>query len=102
LKNTDRQFIAINQNLEHIIHKAHHAFEELKFSGHQFTLDELVDKLKGKEERPSLLIDYLQDASDKLKNRLDVDLASPTYEKYVRCARHMMTFLETAYKVKNY
>jgi len=33
-----------------------------KFSGQPFTLDELVDKLKGKEEKPSLLIDYLQDA----------------------------------------
>jgi hypothetical protein len=74
----------------------------VRFSGQQFTLDELVDKLKGREERPSLLIDYLQEAIDKLKNRLDVDLASPTHEKYVRCARHMMTFLETIYKVKNY
>src|SRR5215211_1873382 len=48
---------SINQNLDHIILKAHHVFDELRFSGQLFTLDELVEKLKGKEERPSVLID---------------------------------------------
>jgi hypothetical protein len=39
---------AINQNLELIIKKATHAFDELKFPGNNFTIDELVDKIKGK------------------------------------------------------
>lgn len=102
MKKGDKLASSITQNLDHIILKAHHVFDELKFSGQPFTLDELIDKLKGKEEKPSLLIDYLQDANDKLKNRLHVDLSAPTYEKYVRCAKHMVKFLETAYKVKNY
>lgn len=102
LKKGNRQFIPINQNLDLIIHKAHNVFEQLKFSGQTFTLDELVDKLKGKEERPALLIDYLQDANEKLKCRLNVDITKPTYEKYVRSANHMLRFLETTFKVKNY
>jgi hypothetical protein len=102
LKKGNRQFLPINQNLDLIIHKAHNVFDQLKFSGQSFTLDELVDKLKGKEERPALLIDYLHDANEKLKSRLHVDITQPTYKKYVRSANHMLRFLETTYKVKNY
>lgn len=46
---------AINQNLDLSIRKATHAFDELKFSGESFTIDELVDKIKGKEETPCFI-----------------------------------------------
>ena len=35
-------------------------FDELKFSGNPFSIDELVDKLKGREEKSTLLIEYLR------------------------------------------
>ncbi|HMG67951.1 MAG TPA: Arm DNA-binding domain-containing protein [Chitinophagaceae bacterium] len=42
--------ISINNNLELIIRKANNAFDALRFSGEEFTIDELVSKLKGQEE----------------------------------------------------
>jgi hypothetical protein len=46
VKKTDKEADALNQNLDLIRHKATHAFDELKFSGDSFTIDELVDKIK--------------------------------------------------------
>ena len=34
-------------------------FDQLKFSGTPFAIDELVDKLKGREERPVLIVECL-------------------------------------------
>jgi hypothetical protein len=44
--------ISINNNLELIIRKANNAFDALRFSGEDFTIDELIAKLKGQEEEP--------------------------------------------------
>jgi hypothetical protein len=44
----------INQNVDMIGHQAVNRFDELKFSGKSFTIDDLVNKLKGKEEKPTL------------------------------------------------
>jgi hypothetical protein len=39
----------LNRNLDLIMRKANHAFDELKLSGNTFTLDELVDKIKARK-----------------------------------------------------
>jgi site-specific recombinase XerD len=93
---------AINDNLELIKRKAYDAFDRLKFAGDPFTIDELMDKIKGKEERPVLLMDYLQEQKQKLKKRLQVDISTATYDKYRRSASHMLEFLSNEFKVRNY
>jgi hypothetical protein len=92
----------INNNLDLIQRKAHQAFEQLKYSTDSFSIDELVDQIKGKEERPTLLMDYLESEKERLKKRLNVDIASATYDKYRRSASHVQDFLLQEYKVKNY
>jgi len=52
VKKADKEADSLNQNRELIWRKATHTFDELKFSGEAFTIDEQVDKIKGKEERP--------------------------------------------------
>ena len=97
-----RQAATINKNLELINHQAINRFDELKFTGNPFTLDELVNKLKGKEEKPTLLIEFLKTRNEELKLRAGVDIVQATYEKYERILRYMIDFLEKEYKVKNY
>lgn len=92
----------INQNLDMICHQAVNRFDELKFSGKPFTLDDLVNKLKGKEEKPTLLIEHLKARNKELSQRSGVDITQTTYEKYERSLRYMIDFLEMKYKVKNY
>ena len=92
----------INKNLELIYYQALSRFDELKYSGNPFTLDELVSKLKGKEEKPTLLIDYLKCRNKELSKRTGIDITHTTYEKYERSLRFVFDFLEKEFKVRNY
>jgi site-specific recombinase XerD len=98
----EKLFIALNRNLDTTIQKAVYAFEELKFSGDQFTIDELVDKIKGKEVRPTLLIDFLEEGNLKMKNRVGMEILQVTYMKYKRSVSYMRDFLQKEFKVKNF
>jgi integrase len=102
VKNTCKQSATINRNLELIRHQALNRFDELKFSGNPFTIDEFVDKLKEREGKPTLLIEYLRNRNKELSQRAGVDITHTTYEKYQRSLRFMIDFLEKEFKVKNY
>lgn len=93
---------AINQNLDLSIRKATHAFDELKFSGESFTIDELVDKIKGKEETPTLLIDFLEEGNQKMLKRVGSEILKVTYLKYKRSLAYMKDFLQAEFRVKNF
>lgn len=93
---------AFNSNLELIQRKAYQVFEEMCYSGVAFTIDELVDKIKGKEERPVYLMDYLESEKKRLKKRLGSDISPATYDKYRRSASHVQLFLQDEFKIKNY
>lgn len=92
----------VNANLDLIERKAFEAFEGFKYVGDPFTIDELMDRVKGKEEKPVLLMDYLEDQKNKLKKRLHVDITAAKYDKYQRSASHMQEFLTKEFKVRNY
>lgn len=102
VKSNGKQASTINKNLDMINHQALNRFDELKFTGNPFAIDELVNKLKGKEEKPTLLIDYLKSRNKEIKQRAGMDITHTTYEKYERSLRFMIDFLEKEYKVKNY
>jgi site-specific recombinase XerD len=102
LVKSSKDATGINKNLELINHRAHNAFEALQFSGQPFSIDELVSKLKGKEKRPALLIEFLQKRNQEIKLKTGIDIAETTSEKYERSLKHVLTFLETTFKIKNY
>ncbi len=77
-------------------------FDELKFADNPFTIDELVARLKGKEEKPTLLIEYLKNRNKELSQKVGLDITHTTYEKYERSHRYMIDFLEKEFKQKNY
>jgi len=96
-KNADQ----INQNLLLIQRKVANSFDELRFQAADFTLSELVDKIKGKENRPLLLIEFLEQGNQKMKRRVGAEILEVTYKKYERSLRYMKDFLEAEYRVKN-
>lgn len=102
VKSNCKQAATINKNLELINHQALNRLDELKFSTQQFTIDELVNKIKGKEERPMLLIEYLNERNKEFELRSGVDITKATYEKYERSLRYVIDFLEEEFKVKNF
>ena len=102
LDRLNKSYTAINENLDLIERKGYEVFEAFRNRDREFTLDELMDKLQGKGDRPTLLIDYLEEGKEGLKKRLGVDITPATYDKYRRSASHVQKFLLTEYKVKNY
>lgn len=92
----------INQNIAMILQSANNSFDEMRFSRQTFTLGELMDKIKGKEERPTLLLDYLKESNKAILKRVGTEIVRPTYNKYNRGILYMQEFLEQEYKVKNF
>ena len=96
-----RKSSPFNKNLELIRYKAIQVFDEMKFSGIPFTLDELVGKIKGDEERPILLAEFLELRKTEIKERVFIDITPTTYEKYERVLRFVLDFIKFEYKIKN-
>jgi site-specific recombinase XerD len=93
---------ALNQNLQLILRKAADAFDELKFSREAFTIGDLVDKIKGNEAKPTLLIDFLEEGNQLMEKRVGVEILKATYNRYKRSNSYMKGFLELKYKAKNF
>ena len=83
----------LNQNLDVILRKANNIFDSLRFSVDEFSIDELVDKLKGKEDEPELLIEYLEKGNQSMQKRVGVEISRATYYKYRRSLQYMQDFL---------
>jgi site-specific recombinase XerD len=98
----DKEALAINRNLEIIRRKANDVFDSLRFSGEDFSIDELLNKLKGKDEDPELLIDYLEEGNEKILKRVGVEIGKATYYKYRRSLQYMQEYLQKNYKAKNF
>ena len=90
-----------NKDLANIIHKVKEDFLELKYSGNDFTIDELIEKIRGKEAPPQTLMEYVNLKLQELKDRVGMDLAVTTYYKYKRVSRYLDDFLQDRRSVKN-
>lgn len=101
MKSSDERFKTVNQNLAMILQSASNSFDEMKFSRQPFTIRELFAKIKGIEDRPTLLIDYLKERNKAMLKRVGTEISQPTYNKYSRSILYMQEFIETEFKVKN-
>lgn len=102
LMKTSAQAAATNRNLDLICRKANDAFDEMKYSGVGFTIDELVDRIRGREARPTLLIEFLEAGNEKMLKRVGTEILKVTYMKYKRSVSYMEDYLQQEYRVKNF
>jgi hypothetical protein len=58
----------------------------------------LISKLKGKEERLLLLIEYLTSGKEELSGKTGIDNTCPTYEKLERSAASWIFFKANSYR----
>jgi len=78
-----------------VIHrKANDAFDSLRFSREIFSIDELVDKIKGEENRPTLLIDFLEDGKQAMLKRVGVDITKQLITSMVEVLNTCRNFLQ--------
>jgi site-specific recombinase XerD len=97
-----KKAIELNRNLDKILRKAGDAFDQLRFSGVPFSIDELVDKIKGKEARPELLMEFMEEGNKRMKRRVGVEITKATYYKYKKSAEYVQEYLLKTLKQKNY
>lgn len=97
----ESQHSSLNQNLHLILRKATDAFDELRFSRNPFTIDELVDKIRGRESKPSLLIEFLEEGLRNIKKKIGTEIVQVTYSKYKRSVAYLKDFIQKEYKIKN-
>jgi len=69
VKSHCKQPSTINRNLELINHQALNRYDELKFSGNPFTIDELVNKLKGREEKTDTAYRLFENQKQRIKSK---------------------------------
>ncbi len=102
VKKTNEKAIEFNKNLDRILRKAGEAFDGLRFSGQEFSIDELVTRIKGKESLPETLLEYMQDSHKRMKKRIGVEITKATYYKYRKAIEYVDDFLFKVRKQKNY
>lgn len=86
----------INHHLHKILSNAEHHFGRLKYLGEEFTLDDLVNEMKGKTAPPQSLQDYMELKNKELAERMGVDITKTTWYKYKRTINYLNEYL--AYK----
>lgn len=91
----------MNQQLHKIFAHAEETFQKLKFKGDEFTLDDLIDQIKGKSAAPENLSDYIDITLKDVKKRVGIDLAKTTYFRYQRIVKYLNDFLIEKKRVKN-
>ena len=91
----------INKHLQDIAHMVKDAFEKMKFSLGEFSLDELVERVKGKDTPPETLMEYIDNRIENYKTRIGIDLAQTTFYRYQRVQRYMQQFLADKKKLRN-
>ena len=74
----------------------------MNFSGIPFTMEDLVQKIKGNEEKPILLTVFLESRKEELQQRVLIDITPTSYEKYERVMRFALNFVQFEYKLKSY
>jgi integrase len=93
--------LKLNSKLEQITLDARSHFDELKYGRFEFSIDELVDKIRGKNSPPETLMDYIEEKIKEYKNRVKVDLTSSTWYKYQRVKNYLIEFLTTTRRLTN-
>lgn len=95
---TSKMAGAINRHIDEMLHRCKERFEEMKYSGISFTLDELVMRLKGTDEVLVTILDYLNKKVEELKGRVGIDITPATLQKYKRCIQHILEFVKFKYR----
>ncbi len=91
----------INKQLQSILFSATQSFQNLKFAREEFSIDELLDCIKGKTPPPQTISEYIALKEAEIEKRVDSDLATTTYYKYKRTIRYFNEFLQIKKSIRN-
>jgi len=83
----------INRNLMDIQAKAQQAFNLILLKGEEFSIEELVEAIKGKTPVPLNITEYIFAREKELENSIGVSIKRNTYLRHVRTIRYLKDFI---------
>ena len=89
----NKKAMAINKDLARIQNDIDERFIEMRRTIGDFSLGELIERLKGKSNAPQTIVEYLKIKIDDYQGRIGIDLAQTTFYKYRRTATYFQDFL---------
>ena len=89
----NKKAMAINKDLARIQNDIDERFIEMRRTIGDFSLGELIERLKGKSNAPQTIVEYLKIKIDDYQSRIGIDLAQTTFYKYRRTATYFQDFL---------
>ncbi|MDE3234500.1 MAG: site-specific integrase [Bacteroidota bacterium] len=93
--------VTINKNLKAIEAKAQQKFDLLLLKNEEFSIDELVEAIKGKTPPPQNILDYIELKEQEIKDSVGARIATTTWYKYQRTIRYFKDFLHEKKGIKN-
>lgn len=94
VKNNTPKAGTINKELVKLQYEVENLFTKMKEQLGDFRLDELIERLKGGEEPPQTIQEYMQQTIDDFASRVGIDLAQTTFYKYRRTKNYFTSFLQ--------
>jgi site-specific recombinase XerD len=91
----------INYQLHKMRSNAEFIFQKFKFQEDEFTLDDIINQMKGKNPPPQTIAEYNAIKLEEINKRVGVDLAQTTFLRYKRIIRYFNDFLKDKKKMKN-
>jgi len=83
----------INRNLMDIQAKAQQSFNLILLKGEEFSIEELVEAIKGKTPVPLNITEYIFAREKELENSIGVSIKRNTYLRHVRTIRYLKDFI---------
>ncbi len=91
----------INKELFKLSNKVEETYDNMKKTLGDFSMEELIDQIKGKSKAPQTIMEYIKLQLIKLESNVDVSISRPTFYKYRRTARYFEDFLSAKKKLTN-
>jgi hypothetical protein len=88
----------INHQLHRILANAEHHFNKLKFLGEAFTLDDLVNEMKGNTPPPQTLQEYIDLKENEVYKRKGLEISVTTWYKYRRVINYLREYIRIDYQ----
>jgi site-specific recombinase XerD len=93
---------SLNEELVLIKEKSRERYRQLKESAGEFSIEELINHIKGIEPPPQTLMDYMDIKLKELEESVDIGLQVTTFYKYRRVKRYLEEFLMSSRSMRNY
>ena len=92
---------SINHQLHRILANAEHHFNRLKFIGEEFTLDDLVNEMKGNTPPPQTLQEYIDLKEAETMRKKGMEISITTWYKYRRIINYLREFIKVEFQSRS-